>query len=75
MGTKRATKATESGRAYLALQAQARRDRRSTDEQLQLYALECFIDRLASSRYASRLILKGGLLLVLHMKYDDQLET
>lgn len=59
----RPTRETAAGRAYLALQRQARRDRRPTDELLQLYALEGFLDRLVRSAHADRFVLKGGLLL------------
>jgi hypothetical protein len=48
---------------YLDLQNLARRQQRPTDELHQLYALEGFLARLASSRYADRLVLKGGALL------------
>jgi hypothetical protein len=43
---KRATKETAAGRRYLDLQREARRTGRPTDELTQLYALECFLDRL-----------------------------
>jgi hypothetical protein len=59
----RAKRSTTSGRVYLALQAKARHERRNTDELLQLYVLEGFLDRLAASPHASGLILKGGVLL------------
>lgn len=59
----RPTRETAAGRAYLDLQRQARRDRRPTDELLQLYALEGFLDRLVRSPHADRFVLKGGLLL------------
>ncbi len=59
----RPTRATTDGRAYLDLQNMARRDGRPTDELLQLYALEGFLDRLARSGHADRLVLKGGVLL------------
>lgn len=63
MKASRPTKSTVSGRVYLSLRSKARRERRTTDELLQLYALEGFLDRLASSRHAAKLVLKGGLLL------------
>lgn len=63
MTRSRPSRATAAGRAYLALQSKARRDRRPTDELLQLYALECFLDRLSRSAHANRLVLKGGVLL------------
>ncbi len=59
----RPTRSTSAGRAYLDLQKKARRDRRPTDELLQLYALEGFLDRLTQSPYADRFLLKGGLLM------------
>ena len=60
---KRATKASLAGRRYLELQRAAKRSRRPTDELIQLYALECFLDRLARSKYAGNFVLKGGVLL------------
>lgn len=62
-GPRRPTRATSAGRAYLDLQNLARRRRRPTDELHQLYALEGFLARLASSTHANQLILKGGALL------------
>jgi hypothetical protein len=59
----RPTRDTSAGRAYLDLQKQARRDRRPTDELMQIYALEGFLDRLTRSLHADRFVLKGGLLL------------
>jgi hypothetical protein len=61
--TQRPTRATTAGRAYLDLQNLARRDRRPTDELIQIYALEGFLARLAVSEHADRLVLKGGVLL------------
>ena len=57
------SRATPAGRAYLDLRAKARSDRRPVDELLQLYVLECFLARLADSRFAEHLVLKGGVLL------------
>lgn len=54
---------TAAGRAYLDVQNLARRSGRPTDELLHLYALEGFLDRLARSEVADRLVLKGGMLL------------
>jgi hypothetical protein len=48
---------------YLALQRKARADGRSTDELLQLAALEAFVDRLSTSARARDVVLKGGVLL------------
>lgn len=50
-------------RRYLDLQAVARRDGRNTQELLTLYALEGLLDRIAQTRHADRLVLKGGMLL------------
>ncbi len=57
------SRATRAGQAYLDLRAKARGDRRPVDELLQLYVLESFLARLADSRFADQLVLKGGLLL------------
>lgn len=51
------------GRAYLDLQAKARREGRPTDELLVTYVLERFLWRLSRSEYKERLVLKGGMLL------------
>jgi hypothetical protein len=59
----RATKETTAGRKYLELQREARRTGRPTDELIQLYALECFLDRLTHSEYLQNFVLKGGMLL------------
>lgn len=59
----RATGETTAGQRYLALQREARRTGRPTDELLLLYALECFLDRLAHSRFVDKFVLKGGMLL------------
>lgn len=57
------SRATSAGRAYLDLRAKARGDRSPVDELLQLYILESFLARLAESRFADQLVLKGGVLL------------
>jgi len=57
------TRATTDGRAYLDLRKKARQDRRPVDELMQLYVLECFLARLAGTRFASQFVLKGGVLL------------
>ncbi len=57
------SRATPAGRAYLDLGAKARGDHRPVDELLQLYVLESFLARLAESRFADQLVLKGGVLL------------
>lgn len=59
----RPTRATVDGRAYLDLQNLARRTERSTQELLHMYALEGFLARLTISPHASKLVLKGGVLL------------
>jgi predicted nucleotidyltransferase component of viral defense system len=60
---KRASNDTVAGRRYLDLQREAKRTGRPTDELIQLYALECFLDRLVHSKFADTFILKGGVLL------------
>lgn len=57
------SRATPAGRAYLDLRSKARGDRRPVDELLQLYILESFLARMAKSRFADQLVLKGGVLL------------
>jgi len=57
------TRADTAGRAYLDLRRKARSDRRPVDELMQLYVLECFLARLAETRFADRFVLKGGVLL------------
>jgi predicted nucleotidyltransferase component of viral defense system len=59
----RPTRATPGGRAYLDLRKAATATGRTTDELLQLYALEGILDRLSRSAYTSELVLKGGVLL------------
>lgn len=60
---RRPTRATPAGRAYLDLQSAARSQQRDTSELLQIYALEGFLDRLGSSPFRERFVLKGGVLL------------
>ena len=60
---RRASKDTLAGRRYLDLQREEKRSGRPTDELIQLYALECFLDRLVHSEFADTFILKGGVLL------------
>lgn len=57
------TRATTAGRVYLDLRRKARQDRRPVDELMQLYVPECFLARLAVSRFARQFVLKGGVLL------------
>lgn len=66
------TRATTPGRAYLDLQARAKRERRPTDELFVLYVLERFLFRLSSSPHRSRLVLKGGMLLA---AFDERRPT
>ena len=54
---------TPAGRAYLDLQNQARRTSTTTQQLLTFFALERWLARLSASPYASRFILKGGVLL------------
>ena len=61
-GSRRPTRATVEGRAYLDLRSLAHRQHRPTDELHQLYALEGFLARLAESPHADQLVLKGGML-------------
>lgn len=61
--SRRPTRATVASRAYLDLQNLARHQHRPTDELQQLFALEGFLARLASSPHAEQLVLKGGMLL------------
>lgn len=70
--SRRPTRATGAGRAYLDLQNLARRQQRPTDELHQLYALEGFLTRLSRSPHADRLVLKGGVLLA---AYDARRPT
>jgi Nucleotidyl transferase AbiEii toxin, Type IV TA system len=58
-----ANQGDDCGQRYLALQTKARRTGRPTDELIQLYALEGFLDRLTKSQYTENFVLKGGVLL------------
>lgn len=60
---KRPDRTSAAGARYLDLQRKARQSGRPTDELIQLYALECFLDRLTQSTFARHLVLKGGVLL------------
>jgi Nucleotidyl transferase AbiEii toxin, Type IV TA system len=57
------THGSVAGQTYLALRQKARMERRTTDELLQLHALEAFIDRLSTAERGRGLVLKGGALL------------
>ena len=59
----RVKRGTRAGSVYLDLQKLARRDRRPTDELIDFYTLECFLDRLTRSGYSQQFVLKGGVLL------------
>lgn len=68
----RPSRDSAGGRAYLDLQARARRERRPTDELLVLYVLERFLYRLSISSHRTRLVLKGGMLLA---AFDERRPT
>lgn len=68
----RPSRDTTAGRAYLDLQAKARREGRPTDELLVLYILERFLYRLSRSEHRNRLVLKGGMLLA---AFDERRPT
>ncbi len=70
--TGRPTRATPGGRAYLDLRKVASAAGRPTDELLQLYALEGFLDRLGHSPHTAHFVLKGGVLLA---AYDARRPT
>ena len=59
----RPTRSDADGQAYLDLQNRARRQGRTTQELLILYALERFLARLTVSPHANAFVLKGGMLL------------
>lgn len=59
----RVSRGTPDGDAYLDLKNRAQREKRPTQELLQLYVLEAFLGRLAASDVRDRLVLKGGVLL------------
>ncbi len=61
--SRRASRDTAAGRAYLDLQARAKADGQPTEALLVLYALEGFLARLAASAHREQLVLKGGVLL------------
>lgn len=68
----RPSRDSTAGRAYLDLQARARREGRPTDELLVLYILERFLYRLSVSAHRSRFVLKGGMLLA---AFDERRPT
>jgi predicted nucleotidyltransferase component of viral defense system len=57
------SKQTTAGRAFLDLRRLAQSTGRTTDELLQLYVLEGFLDRLTRSEQRDHFVLKGGVLL------------
>ncbi len=57
------SRGTPAADAYLDLRNKARRERRPTQELLQLYVLEGFLARLAVSEVSNSFVLKGGVLL------------
>lgn len=57
------TRDSVEGRVYLDLQNKARREGRPNAELQQLYVLEGFLARLATSPHRDRFVLKGGLVL------------
>lgn len=59
----RVSRGTPDGDAYLDLRNRAQREKRPTQELLQLYVLEAFLGRLAASDVRDRFVLKGGVLL------------
>ena len=63
MSKRAPTHGSAAGQTYLALRQKARAERRTTDELLQLHALEAFIDRLSTADRGRGLVLKGGALL------------
>ncbi len=56
-------RSTTAGSAYLDLRKLARATGRPTDELMQLYGLEGFLDRFARSSHCNDFVLKGGVLL------------
>ena len=68
----RPSRDSTAGRAYLDLQARARREGRPTDELLVFYILERFLYRLSVSAHRSRFVLKGGMLLA---AFDERRPT
>jgi len=57
------SRATPAGNAYLDLRNLAKRQGRPTNELLNLYALEGFLERLSKSEHTNNFALKGGVLL------------
>ena len=55
----RVDRSSIAGARYLDLQRKARQTERPTDELIQLYALECFLDRLTRSAFVRNFVLKA----------------
>ena len=68
----RISRGTPEADAYLDLKNRAQRERRPTQELLQLYVLEAFLSRLAASDHRDRFVLKGGVLLA---AFDERRPT
>lgn len=68
----RISRGTPEADAYLDLQNRAHREKRPTQELLQLYVLEAFLSRLAASDLRDRFVLKGGVLLA---AFDERRPT
>jgi hypothetical protein len=56
----RISRGTPEADAYLDLKNRAQREKRPTQELLQLYVLEAFLSRLAASDLRDRFVLKGA---------------
>lgn len=59
----RPDRSSTSGTVYLDLRKLASAAGRPTDELIQLYGLEAFLDRLSRSQHRDKFVLKGGVLL------------
>ncbi|TWH00529.1 putative nucleotidyltransferase component of viral defense system [Nocardioides sp. J9] len=68
----RISRGTTEADAYLDLKNRAEREKRPTQELLQLYVLEAFLSRLAVSDLRDRFVLKGGVLLA---AFDERRPT
>lgn len=68
----RVSRGTPEADAYLDLKNRAQREKRPTQELLQLYVLEAFLSRLAASELRDRFVLKGGVLLA---AFDERRPT
>ncbi|MCA9300788.1 MAG: nucleotidyl transferase AbiEii/AbiGii toxin family protein, partial [Phycisphaerales bacterium] len=68
----RISRGTPEADAYLDLKNRAQREKRPTQELLQLYVLEAFLIRLTASDLRDRFVLKGGVLLA---AFDERRPT